>query len=67
MSFEPSEHLLAIVAPFISKKDMRFRKDFSATEILALNFRFFATGGAQQSLSFSFLHLTCNKSEWLTH
>ena len=36
MSPERSEHLLAMVAPFISKKDTRFRKCISVAEGLAL-------------------------------
>ena len=54
MSSELFEHLLAMVAPFISKKDTRFRKCFSVAERLALTLRFLAAGDAQQSLSFSY-------------
>ena len=67
MSLEQSEHLQAMVAPFISKNETRFRKRIFVTERLALTFRFFATGHAQQSLSFSYLHLYitfCMKSNF---
>ena len=53
MSPKLFEHL-AMVAPFISRKDTRFRKCFSVAERLALTLQFLATGDAQQSLSFSY-------------
>ena len=56
MSPERFEHLLSMVAPFISKKDTPFRKSISAPERLALTLRLLATGDAQQSLSFSYWH-----------
>ena len=42
------EHLLSMVAQFISKNDTHFRKYISAAERLALTLGFFATGDAQQ-------------------
>ena len=54
MSAERFEHLLAMVAPLISKQDTYFRKCISVAERLALTLQFRATGDAQQSLSFSY-------------
>ena len=48
------EHLLALVAPHITKKDTNFRKAIPAQERLALTLRFLASGESQISLSFSF-------------
>ena len=46
MSPERFEHLLAMIAHFISKIDTRLRKCISAAERLALTLRFFTTGNA---------------------
>ena len=48
MSPDRFEHLMAMVAQFISKNDTRFRKYF-CRERLALTLQFFATGDVQQA------------------
>ena len=57
MSPERFEHLLAMVAPFISKNDTAFRKCTSAAEGLVVTLQFFSTGDAQQSLSSTFVYV----------
>ena len=48
MSPEQFEHLLAILAQFISKNETLLTKRISAVERLTLTIRYFATGDAQQ-------------------
>ena len=55
MSPEQFEHLLAMVAKFISKNDTHLRKCIFVAERLALTLLFFATGDGQQSPSFSYV------------
>ena len=54
MSPERFDALLTMVQPWIEKKDTSFRQAIPADERLALTFRFLASGGSQQSLSFSY-------------
>ena len=56
------EHLLAMLALFISKHDTRFRKCISVRERLALNLQFFATGDAQQIYLLLYIpfYMKCN-------
>lgn len=54
MSPERFEHLLSMIAPYITKKHCRSRMPISASERLCLCLRYLATGETQQSLSFSF-------------
>ena len=52
MSAERFDHLLTVVAPFITKVDTNFRKPISATERLAVTLRFLASGDSQISLHY---------------
>ena len=54
MSPKRFDHLLSLVAPFITKEHCRSRTPVSASERLCLCLRYLATGETQQSLSFSF-------------
>ena len=54
MSPKRYNHLLGMVAPFITKKDTRLRKSISADERLSLTLRYLASGSMQESLSFSY-------------
>ena len=54
MTPERFEHLLTLVGPLIAKQPCRSRNPISPAERLMLTIRFFATGGLQQSQSFSF-------------
>ena len=54
MSPERFDHLLTLVAPFITKEDTNFRKPISAAERLAVTLRFLASGDSQISLNYLF-------------
>ena len=47
-------HLLSLVTPIISKKDITFRKSITSNECLALTVRFLTSRVSQISLSFQF-------------
>ena len=48
------KHLLSLVGPHLQRTTTRVREPISAAERLVLALRFFASGGSQQSLCFSF-------------
>ena len=54
MSPERFDHLLTLVAPFITKEDRDFRKPIPAAERLAVTLRFLASGDSQISLHYLF-------------
>ena len=54
MSPERLDHLLSLIAPFITKERCRSRTPISASERLCLCLRYLATGETQQLLAFSF-------------
>lgn len=54
MSSSNFENLLNLVAPFIQRKDTKFRKAISAQDKLALTLRFLATGDSFTSLQYLF-------------
>ena len=54
MSPDTFQHLLTLVNPFITKKDMHMREAIGAAERLALTIHYLAYGDSQQSLSFGY-------------
>ena len=48
------DHLLSLVAPFVTKEHCRSRSPISTSERLCLYLRYLATGESQQSLPLSF-------------
>ena len=54
MSQERFEHLLRLVAPYITKKPCQFRDPIPPAERLMSTLRYMASGESQQSISLSF-------------
>ena len=54
MSPERMEHLLTLVAPYITKQDTKFRKAIPASQRLMVTLRFLASGDSQVSLTYLF-------------
>ena len=54
MSPERMEHLLHLVAPLITKKNMKFRDAISPADRLMVTLRYLASGNSRVSLSYLF-------------